>query len=42
MTPQDWDRAYMLAWERYYSYAHIETVLRRAPRPFRRGAFAST
>ena len=30
MTPQDWDRAYMMAWERYYSYAHIETVLRRA------------
>ena len=30
MSRADWDRVYRLAWERYYTLEHIETVLRRA------------
>jgi hypothetical protein len=29
MSREEWDRAYRLAWERYYTIDHIETVLRR-------------
>jgi hypothetical protein len=29
MSKEDWERAYKLAWQRYYTDAHIETVLRR-------------
>jgi radical SAM superfamily enzyme YgiQ (UPF0313 family) len=29
MSRQEWDRAYRLAWQRYYTIDHIETVLRR-------------
>jgi hypothetical protein len=29
MSRQEWDRAYQLAWQRYYTIDHIETVLRR-------------
>lgn len=29
MSPQDWDRAYALAWQSYYTIEHIETILRR-------------
>src|SRR5262245_2071557 len=29
MSRAEWDRAYRLAWERYYTLDHIETVLRR-------------
>jgi radical SAM superfamily enzyme YgiQ (UPF0313 family) len=29
MSREDWDRAYKLAWERYYTIEHVETVLRR-------------
>jgi hypothetical protein len=30
MTPQDWQGIYTAAWSAYYSFAHIETLLRRA------------
>jgi radical SAM superfamily enzyme YgiQ (UPF0313 family) len=30
MSRAEWRRAYMAAWETYYSPAHIETILRRA------------
>jgi Radical SAM superfamily len=30
MSKQDWERAYRLAWETYYTPAHMETVMRRA------------
>jgi radical SAM superfamily enzyme YgiQ (UPF0313 family) len=30
MTRAEWERTYRLAWETYYSDAHIETVLKRA------------
>ena len=30
MSAEEWDRAYKLAWQRYYTLEHIETVLRRA------------
>jgi hypothetical protein len=30
MSKADWDRAYKLAWEHYYTTEHIETILRRA------------
>jgi radical SAM superfamily enzyme YgiQ (UPF0313 family) len=29
MSREEWDRAYKLAWQRYYTTDHIETVLRR-------------
>src|SRR6202167_4313205 len=29
MSREEWDRAYDLAWQRYYTIDHIETVLRR-------------
>ncbi len=29
MSREEWDRAYKLAWQRYYTIEHIETVLRR-------------
>ncbi len=29
MSPADWDRAYRLAWQRYYTTDHVETILRR-------------
>ena len=30
MSREEWEQAYQLAWETYYSTEHIETVLRRA------------
>jgi radical SAM superfamily enzyme YgiQ (UPF0313 family) len=30
MSREEWDRAYQLAWQSYYSYEHIETLIRRA------------
>jgi radical SAM superfamily enzyme YgiQ (UPF0313 family) len=30
MSPEEWTRAYRLAWEHYYTIDHMETVLRRA------------
>ena len=30
MSPAQWERAYRLAWQRYYTTEHITTVLRRA------------
>jgi hypothetical protein len=30
MTKAEWERAYRLAWETYYTPAHMETVMRRA------------
>jgi hypothetical protein len=30
MTPQEWDEAYKGAWASYYSWEHIETIMRRA------------
>jgi len=30
MSREEWEMAYQLAWETYYSTEHIETVLRRA------------
>ena len=32
MSREEWERAYRLAWERYYTIEHIETMLRRAAR----------
>jgi len=29
MSREDWDRAYKDAWQRYYTVAHVETILRR-------------
>jgi radical SAM superfamily enzyme YgiQ (UPF0313 family) len=29
MTKDEWQRAYMLAWQRYYTLEHMETILRR-------------
>jgi radical SAM superfamily enzyme YgiQ (UPF0313 family) len=29
MSPVEWERAYQLAWQRYYTMDHIETILRR-------------
>jgi radical SAM superfamily enzyme YgiQ (UPF0313 family) len=29
MTKEEWQRAYRLAWQRYYTFEHMETVLRR-------------
>jgi len=29
MTKEEWQQAYKLAWQRYYTIEHIETVLRR-------------
>jgi hypothetical protein len=29
MSRAEWDRAYKLAWQRYYTIEHVETVLRR-------------
>jgi hypothetical protein len=29
MSREEWDRAYKLAWQRYYTLDHVETVLRR-------------
>jgi hypothetical protein len=29
MTKEEWQRAYKLAWQRYYTLEHMETVLRR-------------
>jgi hypothetical protein len=29
MTKEEWERAYKLAWQRYYTFEHMETVLRR-------------
>jgi hypothetical protein len=29
MTKEEWQRAYKLAWQRYYTFEHMETVLRR-------------
>ena len=30
MSPQEWDEAYAQAWRAYYSWEHIETIMRRA------------
>jgi radical SAM superfamily enzyme YgiQ (UPF0313 family) len=30
MSAAEWERAYRLAWETYYSWEHIETIMRRA------------
>jgi len=30
MSKEEWERAYELAWRSYYSWKHIETVMRRA------------
>jgi hypothetical protein len=30
MSRAEWERAYRLAWKRYYTLDHIETILRRA------------
>ena len=29
MSREEWDRAYKLAWQRYYTIDHVETILRR-------------
>ena len=29
MSREEWDRAYKMAWQRYYTMDHVETVLRR-------------
>jgi hypothetical protein len=29
MSRQEWDRAYKMAWQRYYTIEHVETILRR-------------
>ena len=29
MSREEWDRAYKMAWQRYYTIEHVETVLRR-------------
>ena len=30
MSQEDWERAYKNAWKQFYTYEHVETVLRRA------------
>ena len=30
MTAEEWERAYHLAWQRYYTWEHMETIMRRA------------
>jgi radical SAM superfamily enzyme YgiQ (UPF0313 family) len=30
MSPQEWEEAYKAAWRSYYSWEHIETIIRRA------------
>jgi len=30
MSREEWDRAYKMAWQRYYTIEHVETILRRA------------
>jgi radical SAM superfamily enzyme YgiQ (UPF0313 family) len=30
MSKADWERAYKLAWDTYYSWGHVETIMRRA------------
>jgi len=30
MSPQEWNTAYRMAWERYYTLDHIKTIFRRA------------
>jgi hypothetical protein len=30
MSKAEWERAYKLAWNNYYSWEHIETIMRRA------------
>jgi len=30
MSPEEWNAAYRMAWERYYTLDHIKTILRRA------------
>src|SRR5207342_2202142 len=30
MSKAEWERAYQLAWDTYYSWEHIETIVRRA------------
>jgi hypothetical protein len=30
MSKAEWERAYKLAWDTYYSWEHIETIMRRA------------
>ena len=32
MSKAEWERAYRLAWETYYTPEHMETVMRRARR----------
>ena len=29
MSREEWDRAYKMAWQRYYTIEHVETILRR-------------
>ena len=29
MSPAEWERAYRIAWDTYYTFDHIETILRR-------------
>ena len=29
MSREEWDRAYKMAWQRYYTIDHVETILRR-------------
>ena len=29
MSREDWDRAYKMAWQRYYTIDHVETIMRR-------------
>jgi radical SAM superfamily enzyme YgiQ (UPF0313 family) len=36
MTPQEWEEAYKEAWQHYYAWEHIETILRRAATTGRR------
>jgi hypothetical protein len=30
MSREEWERAYRMAWKSYYTYEHVETILRRA------------
>jgi hypothetical protein len=29
MSPEEWDSAYKMAWQRYYTVEHVETIMRR-------------
>ena len=29
MSREEWDRAYKMAWQRYYTIEHVETIMRR-------------